>query len=59
MTQTMERLADYPRVTDSEMELIARNMATLALLSPTLDIDAERQKPEYRDKDGTIVLGYN
>ena len=59
MTQTLEHLADYPKVTAEDMDLITKNIGYLVLLSPALDIDAERQKPEYRDKDGTIVLGYN
>jgi hypothetical protein len=58
MTQTLEHL-DYSMVTDSEMELITRNMATLVLLSPGINIDAEREKPEYNDRLGTFVLGYN
>jgi hypothetical protein len=58
MTQTLEHL-DYSMVTDSEMELITRNMATLVLLSPEINIDAEREKPEYNDRLGTFVLGYN
>ena len=58
MTLTLEQ-HDYSRVTDIEMELITRNMATLVLLSPEINIDAEREKPEYNDRLGTFVLGYN
>jgi hypothetical protein len=59
MTQTLERLADYPEVTAEDMDLITKNIGYLVLLSPALDIDAERQKREYDDKVGTFVLGYN
>lgn len=57
MTQTMERLVDYPQVERSkeQLELITGSMAYLAILS----LDVERQNPIYDDMNGNIVLGYN
>ncbi len=57
MTQTMERLVDYPQVERSkeQLELITGSMAYLAILS----LDIEREDPMYDDKDGTIRLSIN
>ncbi len=57
MTQTMERLVDYPKVERSkeQLELITGGLAYLAILS----LDIEREDPIYNDKIGNIVLGYN
>jgi len=57
MTQTMERLVDYPRVEKSkeEHDLITSALAYLAILS----LSIEREDHIYDDMNGDIVLGYN
>jgi hypothetical protein len=57
MTQTMERLVEYPTVERSkeQQELIEKGLAYLSLMA----IEIEREKPDYNDLNGNIVLGYN
>lgn len=57
MTQTMERLVEYPTVERSkeQQELIEKGLAYLSLMSLAI----ERENSIYNDLSGNIVLGYN